>query len=53
MPVVDPAAHSSSQLAELRTRGSALDSLFGPRNVAVVGATDREGSVAVLSSAIC
>jgi acetyltransferase len=45
MPVLDPSITRASQVAELPARRSALESLFAPHSVAVVGATDREGSV--------
>jgi acetyltransferase len=45
MPVLDGTVRVSPQIASARPRGSALDSLFSPHTVAVVGATDREGSV--------
>jgi acetyltransferase len=45
MPVLDSTITPTSRIAELPARGSALESLFAPRSVAVIGATDREGSV--------
>ena len=45
MPILDASIGTAPELAELRSRGSALESLFRPRSVAVIGATDREGSV--------
>jgi acetyltransferase len=45
MPVLDSTISATPQSTALQSRGSALESLFAPHSVAVIGATDREGSV--------
>lgn len=45
MPVLDVSASATVESAKSRGRGSALEGLFKPGTVAVVGATEREGSV--------
>ena len=45
MPVLDTTDRVSPQAANVHGRGSALNKLFAPGSVAVIGATDRQGSV--------
>jgi acetyltransferase len=45
MAVLDSAIHSSLQISEAGSQRPAFESMFSPRSVAVIGATDREGSV--------
>jgi len=45
MAVLDSTIHRSLQISEPGSHRAAFESMFSPRSVAVIGATDREGSV--------
>jgi len=48
--VLDSVIHSSLQISEARSQRPAFESMFSPRSVAAIGATDPEGSVAARCS---